>query len=435
MNSKSQFLIAAVASGSGKTTLSLGLLRLLRNKGWSVQPFKCGPDYIDTKFHEMASNQVSVNLDTFLSSREHVRSIYHRYGAHKDVTLVEGVMGLFDGYDKMKGSSAEMALLLDIPVILVVNAQSMAYSMAALLSGFKNWNPALHIAGVIFNFVGSESHYEILKEAAHEVGLKSFGYLPKQLNMKIPSRHLGLSLDRSNDFDLFAETVAEAIDKYVDVRAILEATLKENTEAAIQEKRRMVNQKLRIAVALDEAFNFTYTENIRYLEALGTVSFFSPLADKKMPAADFVYLPGGYPEIYLEPLSRNISMKESIRQYVDSDGRVLAECGGMMYLSTSITDSDGNEFPMVGVFEQKASMENMQLKLGYRRFQYKDLQLSGHEFHYSDMKESQLQSIVQQFNAKKQAVDTSLIRYKNAIGGYTHLYWAELENFMQIFEL
>lgn len=426
----SNFLISATASGSGKTTITLGLLRALKNRGVNTQPFKCGPDYIDTKFHDLASGNKSVNLDLFLSSPEHVRGIYARYASKSGVSITEGVMGLFDGYDKMKGSSAEIAELLNIPVILVINAKSMAYSAAAMLYGFKNFYKNINIVGVIFNFVGSESHYGFLKEACQEVGLEALGYLPKNATVEIPSRHLGLSLDRKYQFDEFADNVAGLVEKYIDIDRLLALTVKGIDQSLNNEIPQKKN--LKIVVAADEAFNFIYKENLEHLNKIGDIFYFSPLSDEKLPAADLVYLPGGYPELYLKQLSDNQSMQNSIRTYIESNGYLLAECGGMMYLSASISDKEGNEYPMVGILDQKATMENMKLKLGYRQFKYNGIVVKGHEFHYSSI-DSNEESITGQLNAKGTPVDTKLMRYKNAIAGYTHIYWAEMNNIMDLF--
>lgn len=428
----SNLLISATTSGSGKTTITLGLLRALRNRGLSVQPFKCGPDYIDIKYHDVAADTKSVNLDLFLSSSNHVKSLYNKYASNKDVCIIEGVMGLFDGYNRMQGSSAEVAETLDVPIILVLNAKSMAYSATAMLYGFKNFYKNIHIAGVIFNFVSSESHYSYLKEACEDVGLQSLGYLPKNQEIEIPSRHLGLSLDKDYRLDEFMEKAALLVEKHIDLDKLLSIT---SQTINFEEEKVPQNfaSDLKIAVASDEAFNFTYHENIEYLKRLGCVSFFSPIEDKTLPEADLVYLPGGYPELFLKELSSNKSMLASITEYIESGGKVLAECGGMMYLSSSITNKEGTEYPMVGIFEQKATMQNMKLKLGYRQFEYKNQILKGHEFHYSNIV-GNLNSIVQQYNAKNMAVDTKLFRYKNVIAGYTHLYWARMDNLMDLFD-
>ncbi len=434
MNKISRFLIAATNSGSGKTTLTLGLSKALFNRAYKVQTFKCGPDYIDTQFHELVSGNESINLDLFLSSPEHVKYLYHKYSFDKEVSIVEGVMGLFDGYAQMKGSSAEIAELLDLPVILVVNAKSMAYSAAPLLYGFKNFYKKLHVIGVIFNFVGSENHYHLLKEACDDVNLECFGYLPKDSAMEVPSRHLGLNLDKKYRCETFIDPIAANVEKYIDLDKILAST---QTDISIPVKKDSVKPEKsfshKIAIASDDAFNFMYRENLEHLKKIGTVHFFSPLKDKILPEADLIYLPGGYPELFLKELSENKTMVESIRQYIEKGGKLLAECGGMMYLSASVTDENGCEYRMVDVFSQKASMKDKKLQLGYRQFNYRGLNIKGHEFHYSTI-EGQLKSEVQQYNAKNVPVDTRLLRYKNTIAGYTHIYWAEMDNLMNLFD-
>lgn len=430
----SQFLISATTSGSGKTTLTLGLLRAFKNRNLKTQPYKCGPDYIDTKYHDLASGNKSINLDLFLSSEDHVKTIFAKHGFDKDVRVTEGVMGLFDGYDRMAGSSANIAELIKMPVILVINAKSMAYSAAALLYGFKNFYKGIHVAGVIFNFVASESHYSFLKDACMDVGLEPLGYLPKNAEVEIPSRHLGLNIDEQFVFDEFADKVAALVEKHINIDRLLEITdcpsiTYSPLESPIQK------QELNIAVAYDEAFNFVYHENIAYLKEIGNVTFFSPIRDKHLPEADLIYLPGGYPELYLSELSNNKQMLEDIKQYAEKGGRILAECGGMMYLSESISDKEGNAYPMVNIFQQKATMENMRLKLGYRSFNYAGMEIKGHEFHYSKIADSPqcLSSETLIYTAKGIETDTKLLRYKNVIAGYTHIYWAE-KGLLSLFE-
>lgn len=216
-----KFLIGAATSNSGKTTFTIGLLRALTRRGLRVQPYKCGPDYIDTMFHHLASGSESVNLDTFMSSSEHVKEIFARYGEEADVQIVEGVMGLFDGYDKMKGSSAEIAMMLDIPVILVVNAKSVAYSVAPLIYGFKHFNPNLKIAGVVFNMVASENHFRFLKDACEDAGVKCFGYLQRNTELNIPGRHLGLTISAREEMENLINLAADEVERHVNLEDLI----------------------------------------------------------------------------------------------------------------------------------------------------------------------------------------------------------------------
>ena len=202
---KKEFLIGAPTSGSGKTTVARGLMALLTGKGYRVQPFKCGPDYIDTKFHAAVCGRASINLDTFMATPDHVRELYIHYGADADVCVVEGMMGLFDGYDRDKGSSAEIARVLGLPVVLVVDAKSAAYSMAALLSGFVNFRKDVRISGVIFNRVGSARHFAMLQQVCEDLGIECYGYLPKKAELEQGSRYLGLDFSEKPESKLLVE--------------------------------------------------------------------------------------------------------------------------------------------------------------------------------------------------------------------------------------
>ena len=430
-----RILVGAASSGSGKTTFTLGLLRALKNRGIAVQPYKCGPDYIDTQYHGLAAGRESVNLDLFMGGEAHVKEIFARYSQGAGACVVEGVMGLFDGYSKMKGSSAEVAQVLDIPVLLIVNAKSCAYSVAPIIYGYKNFNPQVKIAGVVFNMVGSASHYATLKDACQELGVPVLGYLPKNSGIEIPSRHLGLSLDEEFLFGEYAEKVAAMVEQYVDVDALMKI-FTPDSECLCEEGSPCGEAAgLKIAVAKDEAFNFIYRENIHSLEKLGEVKFFSPLKDTQLPECDLLYLPGGYPELHLERLQGNVQMRRQIRDYIEKGGRCWAECGGMMYLCNSISDENGNEFEMCGVLGQKATMVGKRLQMGYRSFSYAGKGLRGHEFHYSKVvpdEEAPLQSVAQQYNAAGVEVATPLYRYKNLIAGYTHLYWGNV-NLIELF--
>ena len=418
---KKSFLIAAPWSNSGKTTITLGLLRLLKKKGFSVQPFKCGPDYIDTIHHGSAAGIPSVNLDSIMMSDAHLDDVFSKYSAEVDISIVEGVMGLFDGAVKDKGSSAEIAKKLNIPVILVVNAKSMAYTVAPILQGLKNFDKEVHIAGVIFNFVRTESHYAFLKEACDKVGLKSFGYIPPNDEISIPSRHLGLHIDSS--FEEVIEKAAEHINNNISVENLL-TEINRFQPKTRNNKIPKVSRNIKIAVAKDEAFTFTYLENLYYLKELGEVVFFSPIHDAEVPKSDFVYLAGGYPELYLEPLSNNVSMLRSIKLAAENGVKILAECGGMMYLGKSIINKNGKEFSMVHIFDFSTTMEQKKLSLGYRKVVFNNEEIWGHEFHYSKvLNDKNERSAASIFTAREKEVATKLYQYKNVLASYIHFYW------------
>jgi cobyrinic acid a,c-diamide synthase len=432
MPDKPQFLIAAPSSDSGKTTVTLGLLRLLANKGLNVQPFKCGPDYIDPILHEKAAGNISINMDTYMASNGHVKGIYHKYLQKSDVAIVEGVMGLFDGADKMQGSSAEIALLLDLPVILVINAKAMAYSAAALIYGLKNFHSGIKIAGVIFNNVNTPSHYVFLQDACKDAGVEALGYLPTQPDIKIPSRHLGLSIAANIDFNEVCNKIAHSIAETVAIERLLQLTNCPYTEQA-EETAPKNNTNRKIAVAADEAFRFTYHENLEVLKQFGEVVFFSPLADALLPECDLLYLAGGYPELFLAQLSQNKSMLSSISAYCNNNGKTYAECGGMMYLGKYIADRDGKQFEMANFLPIATSMEKPALHLGYRSVFIGELNIKGHEFHYSTCIElgdaDKLNCRI--FNAKGIALSPNIYQKNRTVASYNHLYWGEQRAFIE----
>lgn len=434
---KPQLLIGAATSGSGKTILTIGLLRALKKRGLQVQPFKCGPDYIDTQFHTLAADNESVNLDTWMASDTHVQHLYNKYGEKADVCVTEGVMGLFDGYRRMEGSSAGIARLLNIPVVLVINARSTAYSVAPLIYGFKHFDSTVRIAGVIFNQVSSPSHFSFLREACFDAGVECLGYLPVTGELKIPSRHLGLTLTVKRTMNTVIEQAAELVEKYVDIDKLLSIcqrdfpcrySLPYSSEVGV-ESFTPRTRKLRIAVARDPAFNFIYRENIARLAEAGTITYFSPVYGSDLPEADLVYLPGGYPELFARQLHRRKKLMEALRNYAEDGGKILAECGGMMFLTRSLTARQGGTaYGMAGILPLDCTMVGARLHLGYRRVMYQGMELRGHEFHYSDVvTPDALPSVAHQFNAKGAEVNTPLYRYKNVIAGYTHLYWGETD--------
>jgi len=421
---QSRFLIGAAASRSGKTTVTLGLLRAFARRGLTTQPFKCGPDYIDPMYHAVTSGRESINLDTFMASEEHVRTLFAHHGAEADVCVAEGAMGLFDGYDAARGSSSEMAALLELPVVMVVNARSVAYSVAPLLHGYNTFRPDLRIVGVIFNKVGTPSHYAFLTRAARDAGVEVLGCLPRSETFAAPSRHLGLSLENLDAFSPTVDAVADALEEHVDIDRLLELTRAPRLIAPATKP--LVRGKLRIAVARDEAFNFIYRANLDRLAELGDVTFFSPIHDPLPPAGmDVIYLPGGYPEFFADEISANRSMRTEIARYAGSGGRVLAECGGMLYLCRWLVPEEGAEaVPMCGVLPLDGTMEGAYLHLGYRELWLDGVRWRGHEFHYSHT-DGTLHSAARQTSAFGREVTAPFYRYKNVVASYTHLYWAE----------
>lgn len=412
---KTAWMIAAPTSGSGKTTIARGLMALYTQKGYRVQPFKCGPDYIDTKFHASVCGRPSVNLDTFMATKAHVCDLFAHYGAEADLCIVEGMMGLFDGYDRDKGSSAEIAETLGIPVVLVVDAKSAAYSMAPLLSGFLHFKEGVDIMGIIFNKVGSERHFQMLQQVCEDLGVECLGYLPKSAALEQGSRYLGLDFSQQPE----TEELMRLLETHVNWERLLQITINHSfSDSSIQNKK----QTLSVLIARSaESFSFLYQETI---DRFAQVSYFDP--ETEVPdfgGIDMLYLPGGYPEKHLDALVANAACRQAIKDFVEQGGRVQAECGGMMYLCEKIVTDEG-EYPMCGVlpYTISARQADRKLSLGYRQFVLDGQAYRGHEFHYTQFLGSVPSSEVQVFNAKGEPVPTPVFRYKHVLASYTHLY-------------
>lgn len=420
-----RFIIAASSSGSGKTTLAVGLMRLLSRRGMVVRPFKCGPDYIDTKYHTLATGMDSINLDLFFGSDAHVKELFSTYINGCNAAIIEGVMGMYDGYEKWRGSSAHLSKVINCPVILVVNASSIAYSVAPLIKGFSSFVDGVKVAGVIFNMVGGESHYKILKEACEEAGLLSLGYIPKREDLKVGSRHLGLSIDDSQMNSQFAERVADVVERYVDIDTLLKVTTEDVTVSNKMHSQIDSNRPV-VAVARDNAFNFIYPVNIRKIEEVARIVYFSPLKDRVVPECDLIYLPGGYPELFVKELSENREMVASIRTYGENGGRIYAECGGMIYLGKGLVDRDGNYYPMAGLLDRVSTMESARLTMGYRKGEVCGVQIRGHEFHYSRVVEDRESHAISLLTTARGGNVNCVVVKRGAIfASYMHLYWGE----------
>lgn len=422
-------LIAAPASGCGKTTVTLGLLAALRRRGLAVAPFKVGPDYIDPGHHAAVCGRPSRNLDGWMCGEDWVRASFARGCAGAQLALVEGVMGLFDGAagDSDVGSSAEIARWLDASVVLVVDARSQARSVAALVKGFVDFDPALRFAGVVLNRVGSARHAELLGTALASVpGLPPLlGCLPREGQIALPERHLGLVTAADGGADYGA--LADLVEAHLDLEALLAAVGTRAFPAAAVSA--PVPKRARIGVARDKAFCFCYPENLELLEQAGAeLVFFSPLADTRLPTdLDGLYLPGGYPELHAEGLSANRELLTEIRECAAAGLPVYAECGGFMLLGEGI---DGR--PMAGVFPATARMLERRQALGYREVTLAaDGPLGpagtvarGHEFHYSTL-EMPAQVARDYRLSRRGGVDLGREGYRlgNVLGSYVHLHF------------
>ncbi len=418
-----QLLITAPTSGSGKTTVARGLMALLTSKGYRVQPYKCGPDYIDTKFHSQVCGRPSVNLDTFMASEPHMKEVYNRYIVDADVCVVEGMMGMYDGYDRDRGSSAEIASMLGLPVVLVVDARSAAYSMAPLLSGFVSFRKDVNVCGVIFNKVGSARHCDMLRQVCDDLHIECLGCLPKHSSLEQGSRYLGLDFSEKAGTD----ELTALLEKHIDWQRILEVAEKNasaTTVSTAPESTETGNMSISVTLN-DESFSFVYQEHLDMLKQMGNVTFFDPEQNDELPVGtELLYLPGGYPEKHLETLVEASATRNSIRQYARQGGTILAECGGMMYLCDKIISDEG-EYNMCGVLPYSISSrkDDRKLSLGYRQMEWNGLPLRGHEFHYTQFKGDIPRSSVQVYNAKGEKVETPVFQQGNILASYTHLYW------------
>lgn len=423
-------IISGNGSGSGKTTVTLGLMRSLMNKGFNVQPYKVGPDYIDPAFHSHITGNKSRNLDIFLAGEEGIKAIYAR-GAkekgEKNLGIIEGVMGLYDG----KGidtsySTAHVAKTLKLPVILVLSPKAQSATLCSEINGIINYED-VNIAGVILNNI-SESYYKLLKVAIEKnCNTKVFGFIPKDDRLSIGSRHLGLiQSSEIEDLEERINYLSSLVDKYVDVEGLLNF-FKETKD--YEDNYHLDYKGINISIAFDKAFSFYYEENIELLKEVGKVKFFSPIKDEAIPKdTDFLYIGGGYPEVFKEELSNNKSMLNSIKSALEAGVKCYAECGGLMYLCKSIEGS-----PMVGFFDGSAFMSNRLQNFGYADMKLceespilnKGLSLHCHEFHrsYVELKERKI------YELTKNLYDGSVKKWNcgyaknNTLAGYPHVHF------------
>ncbi len=426
-----RLLIGGVSSGVGKTTFTLGLCRALMRRGLSVSVFKCGPDYLDPTYHRLASGRAVHNLDSWLMGPSALTSTFARQAS--DVSLIEGVMGLFDGASAsdISGSSAEIARWLGAPIVLVCDASGMARSTAALAHGFNSFEPGITLSGLICNRVGSVGHLDLLRRAAS--GTPVLGGLMKHAAPSFPERHLGLWAAAELELEPSIEAWADQVEAGCDVEALLGLARSAPPLPAALPAAPAQRRRCRIGVARDEAFHFYYEANLHLLERAGAELVpFSPLHDPELRGVDGVYIGGGYPELHAAQLSTNTSLQQCLRELAAQGAPIYAECGGLMYLASAIVTLDGAEHAMLGLVEGVARMSDRLQALGYVEVETRTetplgprgTRFRGHQFRYS-----RFETQIEPANYAVRIGRTGLCTTEGygsgqVIASYVHAHWA-----------
>ena len=391
------FVLAGTGSGCGKTTVTLGLLTLLQQRGLRVQPYKVGPDYLDTGWHTALCGVASRNLDAFMLPTSILNALFSEHMQQADIAVIEGVMGLYDGYgtDPHYCSSAAMAKQLGCPVILLVDGKAVSTSIAATVMGFQHFDPSLNIAGVIVNRVNSESHFQLLKSAIERYcALPVLGYVPRAEGVALPERHLGLVTARESAIDKQPwQDFAATLSRTLDIDRLLALCELSALPAGQWPQEPLCGDGLTLALADDEAFNFYYPDNLALLARAGVkIVRFSPLHDEVLPDCQMIWLGGGYPELHAQGLADNRPMLAQLRAAHERGVAIYAECGGLMYLGTTLEDKNGDTYAMADILPGHSKMGARLTRFGYCEAQAQQQTLlaapgdvlRGHEFHYSD---------------------------------------------------
>lgn len=428
-----QFLLAAPRSGSGKTTMTCALLMALKRRGCAPCAFKSGPDYIDPMFHRAVLGVESRSLDLFFSAPETVRTLYARGAAGHGAAVCEGAMGFYDGLGGVsdRASAWHLADTLGLPVLLVAEPKGQSLTLAAELNGLVNFRTPSHIAGILLNNCTARMHALLAPMLEEETGLPVLGFLPKLPEAVIGSRHLGLyTAAEVENLQQKLALLADAAEEHIDWPRLL--ALCEKEPPALPEKAPQPSACVRIAVAQDEAFCFTYAETLEVFRDAGAeVVFFSPLRDTALPEnIGGLYLPGGYPELHAKELSENTSLLREIKQKIKSGLPTAAECGGFLYLGQSLTDAEGQSWPMAGVLPGEAKDAGRLVRFGYAALSADSDSLlfrAGesfpiHEFHHWDSTANGTAL------AAKKPVGGAEWRCgfidEHFYAGFPHLYWA-----------
>ncbi len=407
-------LIAAPASGQGKTTVTAALARLHTRQGRRVRVFKCGPDFLDPMIHARASGAPVYQLDLAMVGEGESRRLLWQAAGEADLILIEGVMGLFDG----KPSAADLARRFGVPVLAVIDGAAMAQTFGALAHGLATFQPDLPFAGVLGNRVASTRHGDILRDALPP-SIRWFGALPRSAAVELPSRHLGLvQADELADLDARLDAAADALAATADVDLPPAVSF----AAPVIEPPPELLAGVRIGVARDAAFAFLYQANLDLLHALGAeLHFFSPLSDRTLPDVDSLYLPGGYPELYLSELEGNQAMADAIRAHHRAGKPLLAECGGMLYLLDELRDKQGASGRMLGLLSGSAALQARLTALALQEVTLPEGELRGHSYHHSRL-ESPLQPLALGRCPNGKPVAEAVYRLGRLTASYIHFY-------------
>lgn len=441
-----KLVIAGINSGAGKTTVSVALMKLLTSRGLDVAPFKTGPDYIDPGFHEFVTGRESHNLDSWMLDEDTVRYLFNKNSRGADIAVIEGVMGLFDGCGTASaGSTAHVAAITGSPVVLVADAKGMSRSIAAMINGFLSFDPSVNITGVIFNRVSGERHYSLLKKIVDEnCPVKCFGYIPSDPEISLGSRHLGLvPAEELPELAVKIERMAGLAEACIEIDALLDAAEDDNSSFDVPvylQEIKGTGIGLKIGIAADRAFSFYYRDNISLMEEAGIeLVKFSPVNDPELPEGlDGIYLGGGYPEVFASELSANRTMLDDIKMKCMNGMPVYAECGGLIYLTSGITDHHGEFFPMAGFFGHKSLMTRKLQRFGYVKINYDGIELKAHEFHHSILEGGDDETEFE-YTVTKESTGEKWncgLRKMNVLAGYPHIhFYSSIEFFRKLVAL
>ncbi|MEM7619258.1 MAG: cobyrinate a,c-diamide synthase [Pseudomonadota bacterium] len=423
------FVISAPTSNAGKTLITLGMLRALKNKGIVVHSAKSGPDYIDPQFHAVASGKPCINLDCWAMSEHDICA----YATPPNLLVVEGAMGLYDSAPTLKtpfgkGSTADLATTLGFPVILVLDISKLSQTAAAIVSGLDQFKPGISIAGIILNKVSSARHQEHVTRALLSLGYSVLGAIPRCKDLNIPSRHLGLVQAHENEgLENFLQRAANLIETHISIDKVYDLA----KQAISSQENANIFPPLgqRMAIAKDSAFTFVYPHMLQGWHKAGAeLSFFSPLADEGPEAADAIFLPGGYPELYAETLANRQDYIKSMHKAAKNNSIIYGECGGFMCLGQSLTLQNNKRYPMLGLLPIETSLANPKLHLGYRKLypEKNDIwqkPLMAHEFHYTQLihQDKNTPPLFQAENSMEENLGPIGAQKGNVMGSFAHI--------------